>query len=198
MNLLSAISNNKKGLSLIEILVTMGIFIIVIIMAGDFIVTGFRATRFESEQDMAIQSARNGLDVISREVRGANQSEQGDYPLARIEEEDFIYYADVDDDGLMERVRYYLIGTNLYRVVTEPGPLGNYSTTPATTTISQYMNNQDEPIFSYFDNNYDETSIINQVRLIKAYLVVNVTPTVMPNDYIVETDVHLRNLKDNL
>ena len=36
------------------------------------------------------------------------------------------------------------------------------------------------------------------VRLIRAYLKVNVTPTIMPNDYIIITDVSLRNLKDNL
>ena len=40
--------------------------------------------------------------------------------------------------------------------------------------------------------------MINEVRLINVILKINVTPLVAPNDYYVETDIQLRNLKDNL
>jgi hypothetical protein len=34
------------------------------------------------------------------------------------------------------------------------------------------------------------------VRLIRAKLKINVTPEIMPNDYLISMDVNLRNLKD--
>ena len=68
----------------------------------------------------------------------------------------------------------------------------------ATTTIASYVNNQEEAIFTYYDNSYNETGLINNVRLINIKLKINVTPERAPMDYTVETDVTLRNLKDNL
>ena len=76
--------------------------------------------------------------------------------------------------------------------------LNDYDQPRSTTTIAQYMNNQDEPVFIYYDNNRAETADIDSIRLINIQLRINVTPWRMPNDYYVETDVHLRNLKDNL
>jgi len=189
---------NKKGFTLIEIMVTMTIFSFVVVMASDFIITSFRGNRFSSEQEQAVTNARRAIDITKKEIRGANSSEQGDYPIRTIEEDDFSYYSDVDNDGEMERIRYYLNGTNLIKELTEPGPIGNYSPAPLITTISKYMNNKEENIFTYYDSSHNETSLINEVRLVNISLKINVTPTISPNDYYVETDVTLRNLKDNL
>jgi len=189
---------NKKGFTLIEILVTMTIFSIIVTITGNFIITSFRSNRFISEQEQAVTNARRALDITKKEIRGANSSEQGDYPLRTIDNDDFSYYSDIDDDGEMERIRYYLSGTNLIKELTEPGASKDYSSSPSVTIISQYMNNQEENIFTYYDSSHTETSLINEVRLVNISLKINVTPSISPNDYYVETDVTLRNLKDNL
>ena len=192
------IISKQHGFTLMETLVAMAIFLIVILLAGDFIITGFRATTFGSEQETAIQNARRGMEIMTKEIRGANNSERGDYPLSNIEEDDFVYYSDIDDDGQMERVRYFVDDTLLKKVTTPPGPANDYDMPSATTTIANFMNNQAEAIFTYYDNNYTETSDLDSIRLINIKLKINVTPERAPNDYYVETDVHLRNLKDNL
>lgn len=192
------IYKKNDGFTLVEILIVIGITLMISYILFAFISTSFKSIRFVSEQETATQNARRGLEYISKEVRGANSSEQGNYPLSRVDEYDFIFYSDVDDDGQTERVRYIRSGTNLYRVVTEPGALNDYSGNIGTTTISQYINNDEEPIFNYYDNDYNIAASINTVRLVKVHLRVNVTPTISPNDYDVYTDVHLRNLKDNL
>jgi prepilin-type N-terminal cleavage/methylation domain-containing protein len=189
---------NKTGFTLMEISIAMAIFLTVVLLAGDFIIKGFRSTTFGSEQETAIQNARRGMEIMTKEIRGANDSERGDYPLSTVENDDFVYYSDIDDDGQMERVRYFLDDTLLKKVTTPPGPADDYNMLSATTTIAEYVNNQAEAIFTYYDNNYIETGDLDSIRLINIKLKINVTPERAPNDYYVETDVNLRNLKDNL
>ncbi len=186
------------GFTLIELLVAMSVFIVIAIISGEFIIMGFRSTTFEAEQETAVRNARRGMEIMVKEIRGANNSERGDYPLATIEEDNLVYYSDVNDDGYMEKVRYFLDGSSLKKIVTLPGTDKNYNSQEATTTISKYVTNQNERIFTYRDSNYAETNNINDVRLINIKLKINVTPERVPSDYDIETDVNLRNLKDNL
>lgn len=182
-----------------EILIATGIFLLVVAVSGDFIITGLRGTSFVSEQEEAVNQARRSLETISTEIRGANSSERGDYALADADDNLFVFYTDVNQDDLMDQVKYWRDDTVIYRIITPPGVATDYDpANAATTTIAQYINNQEEPVFVYFDNDLNETSVINDIRLVRINLRVNVTPTIAPNDYYVETDVHMRNLKDNL
>lgn len=190
--------NNEKGFSLIEILVVMSIFLIIITMAANFIIYGFQGISFGSEQETAIENARKAMEEMTKEIRGANSSESGSYPLAMVNDDEIIFYTDTDIDGQMEKIRYYLASSTLIKETTEPGTANDYSAAPEVTDVAYYINNQVEPIFYYFDSNNEETDIINEIRLVNIRLKVNVTPEKAPNDYYVESDVNLRNLKDNL
>ena len=189
---------NKKGFTLIEILVTMSIFIVLVIMAGDYITTNLRATTFASEQEIAIDNARVALENITVDLREARRSERGDYPLVIVDSQDFTWYGDVDNDSQAEKIRYALVGSELIKIIVEPGPINDYSGAGATTTIARYVNNQTETIFTYFDSNNNETDVINTIRLVNIILKINVTPERAPADYVIDTDINLRNLKDNL
>ena len=188
----------KSGFTLIEMIVVMVIVVLTVMIGSDFAIKGFRATTIESEQATAVQTARNAMEIITKEIRGANASELGDYSLATIDDDNFVFYSDTDDDGKMEKIRYYVDGSLLKRVETQPGPANDYSGAGATTTIASYVYNQEDPIFAYYDSNYNITNLISDIRLIKINLKINVTPERAPNDYTLETDVNLRNLKDNL
>jgi prepilin-type N-terminal cleavage/methylation domain-containing protein len=188
----------KTGFTLIEILVAMSITIILTIIVNNFLITGFKTSTFNYEQEEAIEHARNAIDVVTREIRGANSSERGDYLLSKIEANDFVFYSDVDKDGIREKVRYYLEGKEFKRVITEPGTGNNYIGASVTSTLADYVNNTTSPIFNYYDSNRNITSVINNIRLINIFLKINVTPTRAPGDYLLESDIQLRNLKDNL
>ena len=187
-----------KGFTLIEILVAMSIFTLIGIYGSRFIATGFRTFTFGSEQQTAIENARRAMEIMTKEIRGANDSERGDYPLTSTEDDNFVFYSDIDYNGETEKVRYFLDGLTFYRVITPAGPANDYNQPGATTTIARYISNQGATVFSYFDKNLVETDDLDQIRLIRIYLMVNVTPERAPDDYILESDVHLRNLKDNL
>lgn len=189
---------NKNGFSLIEVLIAVLIASVLMMIVNRFIIQSYKSITFASEQEKAIGSARDAINIMVKEIRSANSSEQGAYALLVTEEQNFIYYSDVDSDGETEKIRYFLEDNELKKVVTEPGILMNYSGTSATSTIADYMNNQEEIIFTYYDVDYLEVSTINDIRLVNIQLKINVTPEIVPNDYWARTDVHLRNLKDNL
>lgn len=186
------------GFSLIEILVSMGIFIFLIAMAGDFVITGFKSISFGSEQETAIQNARKALESVGRDLREAKTSDRGDYALLTAEEQNLIWFGDVDNDNNAEQIRYYLSSSTLYRTIIEPGSSNDYTGTSTTNIIANYVNNQTEPIFVFYSDNNATTSLINEITLININLKINVTPERAPADVYVQTDIQLRNLKDNL
>ncbi len=167
-------------------------------MGSQFIISGFKATTFSNEQEEAVDNARKAAEIMGEEIRGANNSDNGSYPIIIALDQELAFYADIDDDNSMERIRYYIDGTKLMKAVTLSGPSTDYSGAPTVTQIADYINNQTEPLFYYLDRNSSETDIINNIRLIELKIKINVTPERAPNDYYVEANINLRNLKDNL
>jgi len=188
----------RAGFTLVELLVTMGIFLTVTFLAGDYLISGFKYTTFSDEQETAIRNARQAVEIMSKEIRGANKSENGSYPLSVINDQELEYYADLDNDEKMEKIRYAISGSDLIKTVTPPGPANDYSGVPRAEIIAHFVNNQTEPLFHYYDQDNAETDLVNTVRLINITIKINVTPERAPADYYVETDVSLRNLKSNL
>lgn len=190
--------HSKNGFTLIEILIAITITAILTIVINRFIVQSYKSITFNSEQSEAIEQARDAMEIMIREIRSANVSEQGAYALLTTAEHNFVYYSDIDDDQETEKIRYFLDGSELKKVVTEPGISMDYGGAAVTSTIASYVNNQADPIFIYYDSDYLEVSAINDIRLINIQLKINVTPERAPGDYWARTDVNLRNLKDNL
>lgn len=68
------------------------------------------------------------------------------------------------------------------------------------TTLTQYIRNQ-LPIFRYFDGNGQELPVparLEETKLIRLYLIVNINPERAPQDFELESNVQIRNLKTNL
>jgi prepilin-type N-terminal cleavage/methylation domain-containing protein len=189
---------NPKGFTMIEIIVAISILVLVFILGSEFIIRGFKSFTYNSEEETAVQNARKIMETVSKDVRECTNSERGDYPIAEIGDQSFTFYGDTDNDGTAEKVHYLLDGYKFEEEVTDAGPAKDYSGPVATTTIADFVNNQTAPIFYYFDSNNATTTLINNVRLVKINLKINVTPWRVPDDYELESYIELRNLKDNL
>lgn len=197
-------ASNLTGFSLIEIMVVMGISSVLIFMSADFIIQGFRSSAFIYEQNMAVQNARRAQDIMVKEIRKINRAENGEYLLDTVLPQTFTFYSDVDSDGLTEKVRYFLDNSNLKKGLTHAtgSPIGYPAENEKVSILSNYINNQTNPIFSYYDKNNlliaNPTSNKQGVRLIEISAKINVAPERAPKDFNVEADVQIRNLKDNL
>ena len=198
------LSKDNKGFTLVEMLVYILIFSSLVFMSSDFIINGFRSTTYGIEQEEATKIAKKTVDYMILEIREAKRSNRGDYLLDDVSSQSFSFYSDIDSDSNVEKIRYFLDGDLLKRGVIEPvgSPLEYISSNEIIEIVAENINNQALDIFTYYDTNQNQ--IINpggdrdKIRLIKIYLLVNVTPEIMPADYIINMDIHFRNLKDNL
>lgn len=188
----------SDAFTLIEIFIVIFVFFIIVVISNQFLIAGFKSITFNDEQEIAIEHARDAMEDLTKTIRGANYSQRGDYVLGLINPQEIEFYADIDSDYQMEKIRYFVDGASLIKVVFEPGVLNTYNATSSNVIVADYVNNTSEPIFVYYDSNRNITDIINEVRSIGVNLKINVTPSRAPNDYILESDVQLRNLKDNL
>jgi len=192
------VRRTTTGFTIVEIMVALGIAVFMVTIAAGFVLYGFRATTFNSEQETAVVVARRSIDDMSKIIKEARRSERGDYPLAIAAAQNFTFYADSDNDGSAEKINYILNGSVLQKTITQPGADNTYSGSGVTTNIASYITNNADPVFTYFDGSNIQTAAINAIRLVHIELRVNVTPEIAPKDYTVITDVNLRNLKDNL
>jgi prepilin-type N-terminal cleavage/methylation domain-containing protein len=195
---------NNQGFTLIELLVYMLIFSSLVFLSSDFIINGFRSTTYGIEQEEATRVARKTVDQMTLEIREAKTSSCGDYLLDDVSSQNFSFYSNSDDDSVIEKIRYFIDGNELKKgVINATGTPLTYSVSDEIiSVVAEYINNQTITIFTYYDTNQNliinPSGDKNKIRLIKIYLLVNVTPEIMRADYIIDMDIHLRNLKDNL
>jgi len=197
----------NKGLTLIEILITVAIFSIIMGAIGYFVRDLFYYEDVFSGGLTSYDEARKIFQPISSEIRSASPSSLGAYPIERADTTSFIFFSDIDNDGLKERIRYYLSGTNLMRgeIISSGMPLQYLSENESLVEVIHGIRNESTPIFTYFDSSYNGSnaplsqpvSVFN-VRLIKITLIIDNDPNKPPAPVTVTTQISIRNLKDNL
>lgn len=190
-----------------ELLVTMAIFLLIMGIVGKFAKDIFNYEDIFSSGLTAYDEARKVLQPIASEIRSASSSSLGSYPIETTGTNNFIFFTDINNDGLKERIRYYLSGTTLMRGVISPSgsPLQYLSGNETTTEIVHGVRNGSTAIFTYYDTNYSGSSSplsapisVFNVRLVKITLIIDDNLNKPPTAVTVTTQVTIRNLKDNL
>jgi len=195
------------GFTLVEILVAIFIFTLVIFSIfaaqNDFFFLNNLIQNTLSSQD----ETKATLKMMIKEVRSSSPSSIGAYPIAEAAVPSFTFYADIDNNGSKERVRYFLDADTLKKGTLKPtgSPL-TYN--PANETVKIILHNVANgavPLFEYYDTSYDGTSPplpdpvnISEVRLIKITLLVDEHPNEPAGVRTFTTQISIRNLKDNL
>jgi hypothetical protein len=204
------IFNFSKSFSLIEAIVTIFIFILSLGLLSAFIINIYRAYGFNFEQIQAINEARKGIETMVKEIREARYGDDGSYPIEEAGDFQFIFYSDIDKDLVTERVRYFLDGTDLKKGVINPsGDPPQYNPADEIIAIlsSNVRNGVPGPIFTYYNGDWPNDIVNNplptltrltETKLMHVYLIINVNPNRPPDDFELESDVQIRNLKTNL
>ncbi len=200
-------SQKNKGFALSEVLVSIFILSLIIGLVGLFQSDVF-SLNFVIQSSLQSQSdAKKIVRPFSNEVRSAEPSNLGAYPLAETATSSFAFYSDIDQDGLREKIRYYLDENDFKKSIIKPTgqPLVYDSTNEQIIRVVE--NVIDDEIFLYFDSSYDGTDLtapltqpvtISDVRLVKITLNIDSNPNKPPGPIEVTTQVSIRNLKDNL
>ncbi len=160
-----------------------------------------------SRRLFAEQEARTTLKNLIAELRSAQLSNVGAYPIALASSSAITFYSDVDGDGLRERVRYFLSDRTLRKAVLKPSGQP-YTYDEDDEELSYEINDIITPngqIFAYYDRYYTGTSSaltypvnISDIRLVQVNITVDANPARAPEPITFTSRVVIRNIKDNL
>ena len=130
---------SRSGFSLVEMLIAIGVLMIVSLGVGWMFISSLRASRTIGDQLDAQHDSRRAIESIVNEVRRAEYSSIGAYPIATAATNTLTVYSNVDADGYRERLRYFLDGTVLKKGVTKPSgsPLQYVSSSEAVSELAQ-------------------------------------------------------------
>ncbi len=194
----------KKGFSVIEILVAMGILVMVLWVLANFQKDVFSQNTFITNSLNADSEMRSAIKKMVAELRGTAQSENGTYQINSADKDSLTFFSDVDGSGLKSQVRYYLNGTTLERGVIKPtgSPLAYVVANEKITKLVYNIANPSQQIFSYYDEGYSGTEAaltepidIPSVRLVKIVLTADKDVNKPPGPLTFESQVSIRSLK---
>lgn len=198
------------GFTLIEVIISIAIIIVVGGVIVAFQQSVLRNTKVLQSGLTSEQQVRKTLQSFVSEVRAATLSAGGAYPIESAGTSSFIFFSDIDNDNVVERVRYFLSTTSpsmiLKKGILKPtGTTYNLAGETVTNIVYDVKNSTSSPVFTYYDTNYDGTTpplsepiAIPAVRLVKITLSVDPNAGRSPVFQTYTTQVSIRNLKDNL
>lgn len=194
-----------KGFTIIETLVVVGVFALIMTAVSSSIVYFYRSNRIVLEQAYAINSARKGVEFMVRDIREMIYSDEGAYPVISMDANSFYFYSDIDRDDSVERIRYFIDGTDLKKGLTEAtgDPPQYLDGNEMISTVSDSTRNIEQaiPVFNFFDDQGNEIidyAKISEVAFVKINLIVNINANRLPDEFTLRSSATLRNLKTNL
>jgi type IV pilus assembly protein PilW len=175
------------GFSLLEMLIVLAVF--TFIVGGIFSNLSQSQVRYQFEQEVAElqQSARNAVDLMEREIKLAGFPKASYYDSAQnwtmansnkvaegfitISASNLVFEADVEEDGIVDRVDYNLASGTLSRSAQDKPAGGG-----APAAVYQVLaNNVTALTFTYLDSNGTVTATASQVRSVQILLSLNTT-----------------------
>lgn len=196
-------------MTLIEMLVAIAVMLIAMQGFTYIFTTSWDRNKSIIETGLASATASRSVNQTIIQLRAIKQGDNGDYPIEEADDFDLTIYTDTNDDGITERVHYYLdLATDEFkRGVTNPSssvPVTYAASDTTTTVMAEYIVNEStDPVFSYYNDDYPSDTTNNplatpaslgDVQLIRVKMRVNIDPVHAPENINVESFVDLRNL----
>lgn len=206
--MMRTVKTKEKGFSLVEIIFAVAILTMILVAVANFQLDIFRLNDLIQGTLFSQNEARKILRPFANEVRGASQSSSGSYAIEEAATSTFTFYSDTNSDGVKERIRYFLDGSDFKKGIIVP--TGNpYTYDEDDEEIIEVIHNVQatSTIFTYYDENYAGTASstplsdpvpIIQIRLVRIDLVVDDDLDEPPAPIWLTTQVSIRNLKTNL
>lgn len=193
----------RRAFTLPEMLVVIGLTAGVGIALSIVIQNAYRGNAYVLEATSSVDSARRGLSSALQNLREASYGQDGAYPVASAATSSVTFYADVDQDGPVEKVRVYLSSGTLYRAVTNAaGTPPSYAGQPESvqTVVAYVRNDASTPLFTYYDASGAVLASpvdVSEVRFVTMSILTDLNPTRAPNVYTLTASATLRNLRND-
>lgn len=198
----------RAGMTLMEIMVAIGIFSILSMGITSLVIISFQSNANIWDQLQSQHDARRVIQQFVADIRRAESSSVGGFPLATTTAYEISFFANVDAVGYRERVRYFIENGSLKRGIIVPSgtPLLYTSENETVTTLADYVVNESlgTPLFTYYSSAFSgtETALTQpvaagDVTVVRMNVQIEKDPAKSPIPFSVETVVQVRNLKAN-
>ena len=203
--------SRANGFTLVELIVSTFIFAIIAGGVAIFSAYYFRNYSFSFDEAQVVNQAQYGMTTLLREIREARSGDNGAWPLVQTDDNTFIFYSDVTNDGRSDRVRYFLNGKTVQKGVIQPTqvPVSYPAQNEVVTNIATNVDTSTGPLFKYYNGNWPGDLVNNPLpasqrqlntRYVEVNLTINIASTsagkVQP--FKLSSGVQIRSLKDNL
>lgn len=199
----------KKGFTLIELIISLGILSFVIAIIILFSNYFFQGYQFTFQENQIVSETQASIRSMTREIREMRDSEEGTYPLEYAGDREIIFYSDIDGDHQTDRIRYFTSGKELKKGVTYPSgnPPGYDLASEKIEIITSSLKLSSDSIFTYYNGSWPSDTANNPLsinsrllntRLIKISLALDTNENSGPDSHMLNTSVQLRNIKTNL
>ncbi|MBL8158215.1 hypothetical protein JNK62_01610 [bacterium] len=191
----------ERGMTLVETVVWVSVTLAAMLAIVNSVQYFYRTNNYTVEQSAAVSSAQRGIESMVKTMREAAYASDGAYPIISISTSSVAFYADVDSDPFIEKLRFFVDGNSLKRGIIDPvGDPPVYSSPEVVSTVSDSVRNIDQGIatFRYYDVNGNLMTNLNDIaalRFIESTVVVNINPFRMPNQFTLRSTAALRNLR---
>ncbi|MEN9649202.1 MAG: hypothetical protein RL094_169 [Candidatus Parcubacteria bacterium] len=199
------------GYTLVETVVTIGIFSIIMLGATTMLREIFVTSTQQTKAINGVDQARLVVFNFSNELRNSTTANNGAAALNDASSSQIILYTTFGSNSstTVRRVRYYLSGTSLFKGIITPSgnPLTyNSASETVSTVLTDVSNGTSTPIFYYYADTYAGTTSaltqpvnITQVKFAKMNLLVKVQNIrTATTTYTIQAGGTLRSLKTNL
>lgn len=189
-----------RGFTLLETLVWIGMFTMIMGAIVSSMLYFYRANSYTLQGAISVTSAQHGVDTMVRRIREAAYASNGAYPIVSLAANDLVFYVNTDSDDAIERVHYYVVGTDLYEAILNPsGDPPTYTGTETASRLAENVQNvaQGSSIFTYFDKNglqMSDLTKISDVRFVTVNLSVDNDTTRAPEATIIRSSAAMRNI----
>lgn len=195
------LSTSQRGMTLVETVIVVSIVAVVGTALMSAIQFFYKSNAYLLEQTAALDSARRGLTFALQNIREASYGDDGSYVITTAATSTVTFYSDIDLDGGVERVRFYLQNNTLYRGTT------NASGNPATYTgqtegrevVATFVKNATStPIFTYYGTSGTALTApvnVSDIAAVGIRLDVDLNPYRAPNVFTISGKATLRNLR---
>lgn len=193
-----------RAFTLVETIVVVALTTLVSLTLIWLVVYFYKTNAYALEQSTSVEHARRGIEDAMSRLREASYASEGSSPISSAATSSIVFYANIDNDSLIERVSYSLQKGVLYRTVSEPSgnPPTYVGASTATTTVASFVvNTTSTPVFRYYDTAGIELSApinLSKISSIKTTVVIDVNVNRSPVSFTLFGGATLRNLRNSL
>ena len=198
---------NRRAFSLIEVILFAAIGGAILFVVANMTKNVGQIEDFVNNKLKSRGDLEQTFQILVTDIRSAGPSSAGAYPIESAGTSSLVFYSDIDQDGIMEKVRYALATSTIRRGVIEPtgNPLTYASSSEILTNIIEnVIVSTSTNMFNYFDSAYYGSSTaltspitVANIRVVKVSVYVDTNPGKSPKPTLFSDTITIRNLRSN-